>query len=117
MGGPGVHMTRLLMIVSSARSMRLADGGDHPTGYWAEEVLEPSERFLRAGVDLVVATPDGNPPQPDQGGARAVLPLPAGRRGLHVLGVPQLRRRRRRYPSHVHPLQRAGPGRAETGVP
>jgi len=31
-------MTRLLMIVSSARSMRLADGSDHPTGYWAAQV-------------------------------------------------------------------------------
>ena len=69
-------MTRLLMIVSSARSMRLADGSDHPTGYWAEEVLEPYERFLRAGVDLVVATPDGNPPQPDPWGLEPFFHYP-----------------------------------------
>jgi putative intracellular protease/amidase len=61
-------MTRLLVIVSSARTMTLADGGDHPTGYWAEEVLEPYERFVAAGVDLLIATPDGKTPQPDPWG-------------------------------------------------
>jgi hypothetical protein len=30
-------MAKLLMIVSSARTIRLADGSDHPTGYRAEE--------------------------------------------------------------------------------
>ena len=42
---PGVRMARLLMIGSSARTIRLADGSDHPTGYLAEEVLEPYEMF------------------------------------------------------------------------
>jgi len=36
-------MAKLLMIVSGARTIRLADGSDHPTGYLAEEVLEPYE--------------------------------------------------------------------------
>lgn len=58
-------MARLLMIVSSARSLRLADGTPHRTGYWAEEVLKPYERFVAEGVEVVVATPDGQPPQPD----------------------------------------------------
>jgi hypothetical protein len=31
-------MAKLFMIVSSARTIRLADGSDHPTGYRAEEV-------------------------------------------------------------------------------
>ncbi len=69
-------MKKLLMIVSSARSMRLADGSDHPTGYWAEEVLEPYERFVRAGVDLVIATPDGKPPQPDPWGLEPFFHYP-----------------------------------------
>ena len=58
-------MAKPLMVVSSARTIRLADGSDHPTGYLAEEVLEseeilePYEMFEAAGVDVVIATPDG----------------------------------------------------------
>ncbi len=69
-------MTRLLMIVSSARTMTLADGRDHPTGYWAEEVLEPYERFAAAGVDLLIATPDGQAPQPDPWGLEPFFHYP-----------------------------------------
>lgn len=69
-------MTRLLMIVSSARTMTLADGRDHPTGYWAEEVLEPYERFAAAGVDLLIATPDGKAPQPDPWGLEPFFHYP-----------------------------------------
>ncbi|KWX04352.1 thiamine biosynthesis protein ThiJ [Carbonactinospora thermoautotrophica] len=67
---------KLLMVVSSARSMKLADGSDHPTGYWAEEVLEPYERFEQAGVDLVIATPDGKQPQPDPWGLEPYFHYP-----------------------------------------
>ncbi len=62
---PGTRMAKLLMIVSSARMIRLADGSDHPTGYRAEEVREPYETFVAAGVDVVIVTPDGKVPQPD----------------------------------------------------
>lgn len=58
---------RLLMVVSSAREMEVADG-THPTGYWAEEVDRPLRRFRDAGVEVVVATPDGQPPRPDPWG-------------------------------------------------
>ena len=61
-------MTKVLMVVSSARTIRLADGSDHPTGYLAEEVLEPYEMFEAADVDMVIATPDGQVPQPDPWG-------------------------------------------------
>lgn len=50
-------MAKLLMIVSSARTIRLADGGNHPTGYRAEEVRKPLEAFVAAGIDVVIATP------------------------------------------------------------
>jgi putative intracellular protease/amidase len=60
-------MAKLLMIVSSARTIRLADGSDHPTGYRAEEVRKPHETFVSAGADVVIATPDGRVPRPDPG--------------------------------------------------
>jgi len=69
-------MTQLLMIVTSARSMHMADGSEHPTGYWAEEVLEPIGRFGQANVDLVIATPDGRAPQPDPWGLEPFFHYP-----------------------------------------
>ena len=69
-------MTKLLMIVSSACTIGLADGSEHATGYWAEEVLAPYERFVSAGADLVIATPDGRPPQPDPWGLEPFFHYP-----------------------------------------
>ncbi|MGH9042108.1 MAG: DJ-1/PfpI family protein [Acidimicrobiia bacterium] len=47
-------MTRLVLLVSSA------DGG-----YFAEDALAAHERFTNAGLDVVVATPDGDRPTID----------------------------------------------------
>ena len=58
-------MARILMIVSSARSIDLASEKGHPTGYWADEVLKPYDKFVGAGVEVVAATPDGAPPRAD----------------------------------------------------
>lgn len=69
-------MAKLLMIVSSARMIRLADGHDHPTGYRAKEVREPYETFVAAGVDVVIASPDGKAPQPDPWGLEPFFHYP-----------------------------------------
>lgn len=58
-------MARLLMIISSARSIDLASDKGHTTGYWADEVLKPYDKFVAAGVEVVAATPDGASPQAD----------------------------------------------------
>jgi putative intracellular protease/amidase len=58
-------MTRIAYLVTSARQMTLADGTEHPTGYFAEEALKPYERFVAAGFDVTVITPDGQPPYAD----------------------------------------------------
>src|SRR2546430_9258692 len=58
-------MARLLMIVSSARSIDLASEKGHETGYWADEVLKPYNKFVAADVEVVAATPDGKPPHAD----------------------------------------------------
>ena len=57
-------------------SIRLADGSDHPTGYRAEEVRKPYETFVAAGVDVVIATPDGKVPQPDPWGLEPFFHYP-----------------------------------------
>src|SRR6188508_2262745 len=54
-------MSSVLMVVTAADSLDLADGGSHPTGFWAEEVAA-SHRILReAGFDVRIATPGGRP--------------------------------------------------------
>jgi len=58
-------MARLLMIVSSARSIDLASEKRHTTGYWADEVLKPYDKFVAAGVEVITATPDGASPYAD----------------------------------------------------
>ena len=58
-------MTRIAYLVTSAREMTLADGSTHPTGYFAEEALKPYQRFVAAGLDVTVITPDGKPPYAD----------------------------------------------------
>lgn len=58
-------MPSILMIVSSATEFPLEDGGQHPTGYWAEEVYKPLKRFLQAGVELAIYTADGKPGRAD----------------------------------------------------
>lgn len=58
-------MTRIAYLVTSAREMILADGSPHPTGYFAEEAIKPYERFIAAGFDVTVITPDGNSPYAD----------------------------------------------------
>lgn len=58
-------MSKVLLVVSAADQLKLADGTSHPTGYWAEEVVE-SVRVLRdAGVRVDIATPGGARPTVD----------------------------------------------------
>ena len=63
-------MARLLMIVSSARSIDLASDKEHPTGYFADEVLKPYDKFVASGVEVIAATPDGVTPQVDPYGLK-----------------------------------------------
>jgi putative intracellular protease/amidase len=58
-------MTSIAYLVTSARELTLADGTTHTTGYFAEEALKPYERFVDAGFDVTVITPDGQPPYAD----------------------------------------------------
>lgn len=59
-------MKKLLMVVSGADSLTLADGTSHPTGYWAEEVVESVRVLREAGVEVTLATPGGVVPTVDK---------------------------------------------------
>jgi putative intracellular protease/amidase len=66
-------MARLLIIVSSARSIDLVSDREHPTGYFADEVLKPYDKFLAAGVEVAFATVDGPAPQADPYGLQPLF--------------------------------------------
>ncbi len=58
-------MTKVLMVVSGADALVLADGTSHPTGYWAEEVVESLRVLRAAGIEVSIATPGGVKPTVD----------------------------------------------------
>jgi putative intracellular protease/amidase len=59
-------MPKILMVLSSAASLRPADGTTHPTGYWAEEVAASHRVLAEAGVTVDLATPGGVRPTVDE---------------------------------------------------
>ncbi|MFD4438176.1 type 1 glutamine amidotransferase domain-containing protein [Nocardia sp. NPDC058519] len=52
-------MANILFVLTGADHWTLADGTEHPTGYWAEEFTAPYAAFTGAGHTVTVATPDG----------------------------------------------------------
>ncbi|MFE6613321.1 type 1 glutamine amidotransferase domain-containing protein [Amycolatopsis sp. NPDC057786] len=61
-------MTTALFAVTAADRLRLADGSEHPCGYWPEELVTPHKVLRDAGIDVMVATPGGVAPTPDPAG-------------------------------------------------
>ncbi|MET9596021.1 type 1 glutamine amidotransferase domain-containing protein [Streptomyces sp. NPDC006516] len=58
-------MSKILMVLSAATSLKLADGSTHPTGYWAEEVAASHQVLKAAGAKVDIATPAGVSPTVD----------------------------------------------------
>ncbi|WP_344567168.1 type 1 glutamine amidotransferase domain-containing protein [Streptomyces axinellae] len=59
-------MSQILFVMTGAGHWTLADGTQHPTGFWADEALAPYEVFKAAGHQVSVATPGGVIPAADQ---------------------------------------------------
>ncbi|MDN3024041.1 type 1 glutamine amidotransferase domain-containing protein [Streptomyces sp. S.PB5] len=64
-------MAKILFVITGADHWTLADGTEHPTGYWAEEAVAPYEAFKAAGHEITVATPGGVVPTVDKGSLAA----------------------------------------------
>ncbi|MFB4390442.1 MULTISPECIES: type 1 glutamine amidotransferase domain-containing protein [unclassified Pseudomonas] len=56
---------RVLLVASSSNTLTFKDGRTHPTGYFLGELVVPSQTFIKAGYEVVIATPDGNTPALD----------------------------------------------------
>ncbi len=59
-------MANILMVVSGADSLTMRDGSEHPTGYWAEELVVSHQSLINAGHTVHIATPGGVKPTVDQ---------------------------------------------------
>ncbi|MCW2855533.1 MAG: hypothetical protein JWR52_1148 [Marmoricola sp.] len=75
-------MTSVLIVVSAADSWTLKDGSKHPTGYWAEELVQPLQIFSAAGWAITVATPRGVAPTIDKASLGIFGGLPSKTREL-----------------------------------
>ncbi|MFF3328017.1 type 1 glutamine amidotransferase domain-containing protein [Streptomyces sp. NPDC002888] len=64
-------MSKILFVITGADHWTLADGTQHPSGFWAEEAVAPYEAFKAAGHEIVVATPGGVVPTVDKGSLAA----------------------------------------------
>lgn len=60
-------MSRILLIVTAADSLKLSDGSIHETGFWAEELVVAHRRLTQAGHSVEIATPGGKPAPVDPG--------------------------------------------------
>ncbi|MDT0197024.1 type 1 glutamine amidotransferase domain-containing protein [Arthrobacter sp. AB6] len=59
-------MASILMVVSAADSLTMKDGSEHPTGFWAEELVVAHQALVDAGHSVPIATPGGARPTVDQ---------------------------------------------------
>lgn len=60
-------MSRILLAITAADSLRLKDGTDHATGFWAEELVVAHRELTAAGHEVVLATPGGRRAPVDPG--------------------------------------------------
>ena len=60
-------MSNILMIVTGANSLTMNDGSQHPTGFWAEELVTAHRDLVAAGHTVTIATPGGVTPTVDAG--------------------------------------------------
>ncbi len=58
-------MKSILMVLTGAKTWTMKDGTAHPTGFWAEEFIEPHKVFTDAGLKVTLATPGGVTPVVD----------------------------------------------------
>ena len=74
-------MSRVLMAVTGADALALADGSAHRTGFWAEELVELHRALAAAGHRVDIATPAGVPAPADPGSLDALGDDATGIRG------------------------------------
>lgn len=68
---------RIASLITSAHELDLHDASGHPTGFWADQVALPCDRFRSAGADVTIMTPDGAAPIADPYSLEPIFHHPA----------------------------------------
>jgi putative intracellular protease/amidase len=63
---------KVLVVLSAANSIPLVEGRAHPTGIFLGEIAEPVDAMIKAGYELVYASPNGAKPTIDQDSLRGI---------------------------------------------
>ncbi len=58
-------MSKILIVLSAAKTWTRADGSNYESGVWAEEFVVMDEKFVARGCDVDIATPGGVAPTID----------------------------------------------------
>ncbi|MGE3682541.1 MAG: hypothetical protein AB7G93_12520 [Bdellovibrionales bacterium] len=64
-----LNAKKVLVVVTGASQLELRNGEVYETGYWLEEFSVPYQLFEENGLQMTVATPNGNRPTVDHGSA------------------------------------------------
>ena len=75
----------VLIVLSAADQIELADGQLHATGYFLSELVHPVDRLLAAGYDVTFATPRGVAPTLDRDSLNWLYWFAAGDARDHAL--------------------------------
>jgi putative intracellular protease/amidase len=57
-----MRVKKILMVMSTSENLDLKDNKKITTGYFLNELAIPAQYFIKAGFDVVIATPDGRKP-------------------------------------------------------
>ncbi|UJW29604.1 type 1 glutamine amidotransferase domain-containing protein [Saccharothrix sp. AJ9571] len=57
--GKDNSVRKILIVMSAADTWERTDGSSYPTGYWAEELAAPHQKFVEAGFTVDFASPGG----------------------------------------------------------
>lgn len=67
---------KILIVMSAASVWERTDGSTYPTGYWAEELAAPHEKFVKRGFTVDFASPGGVPQPLDEHSADPAIAGP-----------------------------------------
>ncbi|GAA5150877.1 type 1 glutamine amidotransferase domain-containing protein [Pseudonocardia eucalypti] len=88
-------MSKILIVMSAADAWERTDGSSYPTGYWAEELAAPHQKFVEAGYRVDFASPGGvlqpldrHSADPEIAGADCARHVAHAERALREFGPP-----------------------------
>ena len=92
-------MPKILVVPTGSDHWTLTDGTEHPTGFWAEELLSPLQVFSDAGIEVDLASPQGRDARRGRGSLARTPSARRSRPGSARLSTPSRAGSSRRWSS------------------